>query len=384
MCDGGGQPTPHSRPTPVSNDGRMRWQSVSIRTRVITISGGYNARGEAARSIQYQVDGAIHTFLELDKNAAWFLKGVGGPKTQKGSLKAVEVLQLLRKTFDDHTAVAGGGDSAAVSPPRASQNPDDDIDPMDEMDALPAAAPPAITVRGKKRSPKVHGDRHALIQELVVPTRPRCAGVALDDTTVVSVYKPPHSEKRPNGNLYLRLDCVDWLLAYAADELFFQGVEPSSPIPTGPEVGNCPAVADLHLAWNFDAKSWEGRFVAGRMVGTTKRMTVNDIDTGTWEKLKDDSVVEGSLADATLIQRKQAIKHIMIKWGAATADNGAADSDAMDGSPRALPTPVRGTKRPLEDAEIAAAKICPAAADGASAVAVTVNVAAVADAETAM
>ena len=48
-------------------------------------------------------------FLELDKNAAWFLKGVGGPKTQKGSLKAVDVLQLLRKTFDDLTAVAEGG-----------------------------------------------------------------------------------------------------------------------------------------------------------------------------------------------------------------------------------------------------------------------------------
>ena len=81
-------------------------------------------------------------------------------------------------------------------------------------------------------------------------------------------------------------------------------------------------------------------------------MTVNDIGADTWEKLREDSVVEGSLAEATLVQRKQAIKNIMITWGAATADNGAADSDAMDGSPRALPTPVRGTKRPLEDAPL--------------------------------
>ena len=37
--------------------------------------------------------------MELQKNAEWFLKGVGGPGAQKGDVKAVTVLQDLRDAF---------------------------------------------------------------------------------------------------------------------------------------------------------------------------------------------------------------------------------------------------------------------------------------------
>ena len=54
-----------------------------------------------------------------------------------------------------------------------------------------------------------------------------CVGCKDDDKTVVCVYRKPRSEKRSNGKLFLRVDCIGWLLSYAAEELSCQGVEPT-------------------------------------------------------------------------------------------------------------------------------------------------------------
>ena len=67
---------------------------------MLTIKGGYSTRGEQAPSIQYQDGDNTHVFVELDKNAQWLLKGVGGRSVRKGDLKPVTVLQLLRERFD--------------------------------------------------------------------------------------------------------------------------------------------------------------------------------------------------------------------------------------------------------------------------------------------
>ena len=81
--------------------------------RMVNIDGGYNTRGEPAKSIVYGVGKASHTFVALDKNAAWFLRGVAGPAVRKGDLKAVQVMQVIREKLnhkldldDDTTAVA--------------------------------------------------------------------------------------------------------------------------------------------------------------------------------------------------------------------------------------------------------------------------------------
>ena len=60
------------------------------------ITGGFNAKGELAQSIQYKcTDNVTHTFVALHKEAQWFVKGVGGAR--KGELKAVNVLTMIRQ-----------------------------------------------------------------------------------------------------------------------------------------------------------------------------------------------------------------------------------------------------------------------------------------------
>ena len=124
------------------------------------------------------------------------------------------------------------------------------------------------------------------------------------------------SEKRANANLFLRMDCIDWLLAYAADELHFQGVQPASPEPVEELVANCPAVADLRLEWDFDAKAWEACFVGGPYLGKTQRMTVDELDKDMWRKLKDMGKARGFLTQASMIQKKSAVKELLTLWGA--------------------------------------------------------------------
>ena len=86
-------------PTLSPSSGKGRWQPVSIVTGIVSIKGGYNTRGEAAQSIQYQIRDTTHLFVELDKNAPWFLKGVGGLGARQGDSKQVQAMTLLRRMF---------------------------------------------------------------------------------------------------------------------------------------------------------------------------------------------------------------------------------------------------------------------------------------------
>ena len=86
------------RLTPISltRADKGKWEPVAVVGGIVNIKGGYNRSGKVGSSISYQVDNTIHVFVELDKNAEWFLKEVGGTRTQKGDLKAVLALELLR------------------------------------------------------------------------------------------------------------------------------------------------------------------------------------------------------------------------------------------------------------------------------------------------
>jgi len=350
-------------PTPSSSAGR-KWHPVSVVRDRVSIKGGYNTRAESGNCVEFQDGDNTRLFVELDKNAPWFLKGVGGAKVQKGDLKPVCVMQMLRETVekmesepepgiavaeaveeDDDAAVAEGVPDTAVA-----EDATDEVDPMDAMDGMVAVATkpkPTQPTKPTKPKPKKEALSRAVVHELEVPTRPPCAGGDTGDTTCVYVYRRAKSDKRSNSNLFLQTDCLEWLLAYAADELALQGVEAESPEPS-PLAGNCPAVADLHLEWDFSAKAWEGKFVAGPLVGTTRCMAVKDLHQGIWERLRGGSLVQGSLAMCrSSIEKKSAAKEWMTMWCAAIARGESTEFDSILAP--ATPSPPRGEKRPLED-----------------------------------
>jgi hypothetical protein len=344
----------------------QRWRPVVVLESLVNVQGGYSTRDEAANSIQYQSGGTIHTYLELDKNAGWFLRGVGGETVRKGDLKTVAVMSFLRAEFghklnenlDEDTAVAEETDTAVA----------EDVDPMDAMDDLPDV--PVATKKQAKKKRIARETCRSLVLDLVVPARPPCAGCTEGETTVVYLYRKPRADRRTNGKLYLRSSCIEWLLSYAADELAFQGVTATPSTPSPARAGNCTAVADFHLKWDLKAKEWEGTFVAGALEGTTKRMSVNDIIKETWNKLLEEELVHGYFGQATLIQRKNAVKQLLTMWAAAEAHNDATGGDPEDKLRRtqlvangaaddartslAPSTPARGAKRSLEETAVAA------------------------------
>ena len=135
--------TPVLAPTMV--DGAKRWHPVSTVAGLISIKGGYNSKPEVANTIEYEFGGVVSVFVALDKNAAWFLKGVGGTGTTKGSLQSVQVLNLLRGWFQEglaHTAVADTQSNSESQEPE-DDPPKDEIDPMDALDD-PADTTPQI------------------------------------------------------------------------------------------------------------------------------------------------------------------------------------------------------------------------------------------------
>ena len=301
---------------------------------VLTIRGGYNTRGGAAQSIQYKDGDTTLTFVELDKNSEWFLKGVGGLNIQKGDLKSVQVMQLIREWFCNKAMVADTDEADILNLPEVPAVAEGHnvgskrVDPMDECDEdtppatrpdTPPAKRPKLAIEPKKK-PKIEASR-AMILALQVPTRPRCADCAHDGTTTIRVYRRPKNQKKSDGNLYLCTDSLDWLLEYAADELAFQGVEREEPPATCSQDGNCDAVAGLYLEWQFSDKAWEGTFVTGPLKGRSKRFSVQDLDGKMWAKLRDEAVVDGYVSRTSNVARMNALKTLTTMWGATVARN---------------------------------------------------------------
>ena len=71
-------------PIAASTTGKLgRWTPVEVSGGFVTMEGGFSKHPAVARGIQYQMGNTTHLFVELDKNAPWFLQGVVGLKARK-------------------------------------------------------------------------------------------------------------------------------------------------------------------------------------------------------------------------------------------------------------------------------------------------------------
>ena len=101
-------------------------------------------------------------------------------------------------------------------------------------------------------------------------------------------YRMPPKYKGGPMRVYLRTDCLDWLLSFGADEHHFQGVVRSEPAKGAQKVANCAAVAGLRLTWDFQGKAWDAEFVSGTFQGTQKRLATQHITGEQWANLPSD------------------------------------------------------------------------------------------------
>jgi len=303
---------------------RGNWKSVNVSGDFLIVTGGFNTKHEVVPSIRYQTGTITRHFVELDKNAMWFLKGAGGPKTSKGDLKAVQVLQEVRTKFaiacgcepTTATAVAGGGLAAFAESVSDTQEADDDDDPMNALEDVRCPVAKAKAKSKRRVLPK-----QAFLHDITMPKRPRCTAIDPNSTIVITLYKKEGTNGGNNGKLYLQSDYLDWLLSYAADELHFQGIQRTSPEPDRKKEANCTAVADVRLEWEFSEKAWEAEFVSGPFTGTSRRFCVADLTTKRWVKLRELSVVQGDLSRTMALVLKNIAKDFITRWCQAITTN---------------------------------------------------------------
>ena len=312
------------RPRVADATSATKWTDVSIKEAQIMITGGFNAKGELAQSIQYKcTDNVTHTFVALHKEAQWFVKGVGGVRKSDAGLKAVNVLNMLRQK-------AGQGDfkpidsepSPAVAGSDSQTSPDgDDYDPMDAMVALDSVAEAVSTQKKNNKRRKV--DR-ACVQELQVPTRPPCVATASQGETTVFVYTPPNKKK----SLHLRADCISWLLAYAADELACQGVSCGDAASEDmSQTANC-AIDNVHLEWNFDSKKWVATFVGGHAQGEVFQFGPSDVTPPLLKKMRALDLVNGWYSKSSTSINRIAAKDYVLIWCKAVHEMKIAEHNA--------------------------------------------------------
>lgn len=295
---------------------RGKWKTVKVEQGLVNILGGFGVGFHTAASIDFNVgdDAETHTYVLLDKNAQWFLKGAGGDKVQKGDVKAVKIIDTIRENFreacctTDDVQCTTADDVQCIT---ADEVVDEGVvDPMDALKVRQICAEPIRNgvngsgTKGKRPRPDINkkkGDpsmTRSVMRQLVMPTRPECAASAMQagDTTLISLWRGPGKAKTANnGKLYLRIDCLDWLLSYAADELHFQGIVPSMPDAPQSRLANCEEVSDLFVAWDFTANAWNASFIDGPFKGTTKRVYYYDVTAALWVKLQQRMTDERSL-----------------------------------------------------------------------------------------
>ena len=310
--DANGKPTggPRLLPAVAERDG-CNWKSVAIHGGVVGISGGLNRKALGAEYVDVPVNGEMRRFIHLNKDAEWFLKCVGGPNTQKGHMKTVCVMDIIRDRlqmqFPD-PAVAEEG--AAVA--------DKVGDPMAVLrDQLTKSAKAkAKSNRIRRSQSEIDMLRKSLTAKLDVPRSPDCVPKP-PETVQVTVYVKANSQKNWRSRpVYLLVDNLDWLLQFAADEHFFQGVKAASEEEVGVKEANCTAVAGLNLEWDFTSKNWQAEFVSGHLKGTKRCFGACDLTVRRTKKLERDGILKydtESSMDAQSRRRQQA-KDVLLVW----------------------------------------------------------------------
>ena len=123
------------------------WKRVSVRGNCINVGGGFSSTFDAAPSVSYTTGKDTHSFVMLCKNATWLLKGVLGKSVRKGDLKAVDVLNEIRKRFNK---AAGIEDITAVAEDQDAEETQESCED-DKMDALDDIVIPVAKARAKAK-----------------------------------------------------------------------------------------------------------------------------------------------------------------------------------------------------------------------------------------
>ena len=142
-----------------------------------------------------------------------------------------------------------------------------------------------------------------------MPKRPLCVGGAAGRITVY-VFVRTNSKM-----LWLRMDCIDWLISYAADEHYYQGISRVDAAASEP-------AADYDIEWDYNDKAFDCSINVGRDAGLTLRMTLNQLTKEIFEKVAEkvhlDDYCYWSKANSAL--KRKACREYLKLWCVATIE----------------------------------------------------------------
>ena len=277
------------------------WKPAQILIDHIALEAGFSKQAYQAQC--FTMDDV--KYVHVKKNAPWFIAAVGGPQAKKSSMPSVQVIDLLySKVF--------GKEFKHITHESEDRSRGEDLDNEDEFaDDDPIAqlfeCAPDIeleTPKKKKQHAKMQLPRTTM-REIDMPKRPLCVGGSANETRIVHMYVRPNSK-----SLWLRIDCVDWLVSYAADEHYYQGIS---------RVDDTSAPAtDYCIQGDYNEKFFDCTINVGTNAGFVLRFYLNKLTKEVFEKLNELNRLQEYWSKANTSVKRTYCRQYLEKWCVAT------------------------------------------------------------------
>ena len=224
------------------------WHPLDVLEDQIVLQIGFSKNPHQAPCFKIDIEGVPHRFVHVKKQATWFVAAVGGTTLKKGDMPTVTVIEeltqklfvgSLSKDLDDEPEIA-------VAAMGEVQDEEDAYDPMSQLIAFDDSPPLETPKKKKPNKTKKPKPAYELVRKVIMPKRPACVQCDAGLNYTVHCWMKPKSK-----SLHIRLEDLDWLCSYAADQHYFQGV--ARDLGVNPET----AVAATNIEWNFNSKTFE-------------------------------------------------------------------------------------------------------------------------------
>ena len=154
-----------------------------------------------------------------------------------------------------------------------------------------------------------------LVRAIDMPKRPTCAGRDCAEMQTVHMHVKPKSTA-----LWIRLDSIDWLVSYAADEHYYQGVTRSDPLAA-------VAAKDYELDFDYNDRTWKCTINVGIDAGVSSTLDAKRLTKMMYEKVaaSDPTTFPLFYCLATAAMKRKACCEYLTLWALAAVQGSRQD-----------------------------------------------------------
>ena len=183
-----------------------------------------------------------------------------------------------------------------------NEEEDEPEDPMEQLvESTCDFATPIKKKPFKKKQPQRTG-----VRMIDMPQRPPCTSDGTGATTKVHIFVRPNTKA-----LWIRMDCLNWLVSYGADEHHYQGISRDDTSTSQP-------ADDYEMKFDFNTKAYKCTVNVGIDAGMTLSMTVETLTKDMFEKPAETSEFDECWSKADESTKRRAIREYLNWWCEAT------------------------------------------------------------------